>query len=206
MDIDKFLDLFRKSLNLVEESYYQTNSGSLYTNTIMYYERVFCYELYHQVRSLMYELRAKDPSTLSSIQFQGELRKEMINSSIAAQTGLSPLSKKYVPDFLLHSPGSTDYHGLIIEVKSNRNICFEPIQKDLVKIQEFITQYKYQMGIFLIINNSKDRMRKLIAKPKSQEWIRANLPDRCRILFMSKENNWEKPFECYLDNVPEYRS
>ena len=33
--------------------------------------------------------------------------------------------------------------GLIIEVKSNPNICFEPIQKDLVKIQEFITQYKY---------------------------------------------------------------
>jgi hypothetical protein len=199
MDIAIFLNLFHEALNRVEGSYYQTNSGSLFLNTNMYYERVFCYELYHQVRLLMDELRAKDPATLSSIQFQGELRKEPINSSIAAQAGLSPLSKKYVPDFLLHSPGSMDYHGLIIEVKSNPNICFAPIQKDLVKIQEFITRYKYQMGIFLIINNSMDRMHKLITKPKSQEWIRANLRGKSRILFISKENRGSEIFECCLN-------
>jgi len=206
MDIAIFLNLFHEALNRVEESYYQTNSGSLFPNTNMYYERVFCYELYHQIRALMDELRAKDPSTLSSMQFQGELRKEPINSSIAAQAGLSPLSKKYVPDFLLHSPGNTDYHGLIIEVKSNPNICFAPIREDLAKIQEFITQYKYQMGIFLIINNSMDRMRKLITKSKSQEWIRANLCGRSRILFISKENRGSEIFECCLNNIPEFNS
>jgi len=94
--------------------------------------------------------------------------------------------------------------GLIIEVKSNPNICFEPIQKDLVKIQEFITQYKYRMGIFLLVNNSKDRLHRLIAKPSSQEWIRNKLPNRSDILFISKENHGENPFECYLDNVPEF--
>ena len=35
--------------------------------------------------------------------------------------------------------------------------------------------------------------------------IKSNdMPNRSDILFISKENYGENPFECYLDNVPEF--
>jgi len=44
-----------------------------------------------------------------------------------------------------------------------------------MKIQEFITRYRYQMGNFLIVNNSADRIRRLLAEPSNQRWIMENL-------------------------------
>jgi len=198
MNIKLFLDLFYKVLDKVEELYYGIDQRN---NSILarYDERVFCYELYHQIRSLMDKYVAKNPGPTSSIRFQGELRKKRIGANAAKLFDVTALDNKYVPDFLLHSPGDFDYQSLIIEVKSARNITFGPIKKDLMKIQEFITRYRYQMGIFLIVNNSADRIRRLLAKPSNQRWIMENLSDRSRILFLSKENRGVNPFECYLD-------
>jgi hypothetical protein len=104
MDTDIFLNLFRQALSQVEAMYYGIDRRH---NPIFarHDERVFCYELYHQMRSLMQEYPAGNPDSFSSLRFQGELRKERISVDTEEQFNVKALSKPYIPDFLLHALG-----------------------------------------------------------------------------------------------------
>jgi len=154
-----------------------------------YGERVFCYELYHQIRILMEAYYAKNPprSGSSIICLQAELKKEQIGNVVEHFPEIQSLEKEYIPDFLLHSPGNFDHQKLILEVKSDPRVSFSDIKDDLSKIQEFITRYRYRRGILLIINSPSERIKLIIAKRENQQWIQENLPDRRRILFMQRK-------------------
>lgn len=228
MDVGIFLKLFRQALERVDGLYYGMTwwSDSMlnhYANTEgnprreflqegaelqeiikeylnRYDERVFCYELYHQVRSLMDEYMEKHPDLILPFHFQAELRKEQISELVKKHFEVEALDHTYIPDFLLHSPGNFEYQGLVIEVKSAPDLQFAPIQADLLKIQEFITRYKYQKGIFLVVNNSEERMHRLLSD--HQRWIAQELPDRSRILFLCKEHPAKKLSEWNLGKAP----
>ena len=169
-----------------------------------YGERVFCYELYHQVRKRMDEYFDQNPPRrrTSKICLQAELRKEQVRDVIEYFNIEQPLVKEYVPDFLLHSPGNFQHQKLIIEVKSVPELSFSAVKEDLSKIQEFIQRYRYRLGVFLAVNAPSKRIIGILARPASQKWIQRNLGNRRRILFISKERQDSDLIEFRLDQIP----
>lgn len=99
----------------------------------IYRERVYCYELYHQVRRLW--------PTDTPFLVQGEISK-------SRHPKLLPGLWK-TPDFLIHTPGDMKGNYTIIEVKHSkaRN---ENIDDDLEKLSLFQSQVGYQRAIYLV--------------------------------------------------------
>ncbi|HVV55171.1 MAG TPA: hypothetical protein VHC47_07600 [Mucilaginibacter sp.] len=114
-------------------------------------ERIFCYELYHQLRLLMGPMRDQFPH----LYLQGELRKHQVPELLEAMN-IGELDGNYMPDFLLHTPGSTDDHPYVIEVKTDRFLTYPQVTGDLKKVVQFMCEYNYQRGIFLTANTSSD--------------------------------------------------
>lgn len=101
----------------------------------VYRERVYCYELYHQMR-----LRwpAEGPFRLN-----GEIDK-------SAHPILSQLGASYAkPDLLVHGPGDMGLNHAIIEVKS---LMARPagIHKDLKTFSLFRADVGYERAIYLV--------------------------------------------------------
>jgi hypothetical protein len=171
---DEFLCVFRVALNRVPDYYYGRDCPDKSLNTWVpqdhserealrkylsrYGERVFCYELYHQIRSLIDSCVNQNNADVSSrICLQAELKKDCVRHIIKYFPKIrKALAREYIPDFLLHSPeaGNVDFQGLIIEVKSDPGLSFSDIKKDLIKLQEFLAKYGYQQGVFLTVNSS----------------------------------------------------
>ncbi len=222
MNRETFIKLFRQALNGVSPEYYGSREWK--DNVLLgldieeelhdeldkflwrYGERVFCYELYHQTRTLMDDYFRKNPSPegAPNICLQAELEKRQVEPVVKLFRGIQPLKKEYIPDFLLHSPYPADfgYQELIIEVKANPGLTFSDIQEDLAKIQEFITKYQYQQGIFLTVNTSPEHIGGLLARPQNRDWINTNLRDRAKILFMCKEQHGKDTCEWNLSDLP----
>jgi hypothetical protein len=101
----------------------------------VYRERVYCYELYHQMRCRW----PKD----GSFRLNGEVDK-------AAHPILSGLGASYAkPDLLIHGPGDMGRNHAIIEVKS-RMATSEGIAKDLRTLSLFRREVRYERAIYLI--------------------------------------------------------
>jgi hypothetical protein len=131
-------------------------------------ERIFCYELYHQLRLLMQE----HPTRFGNTVLQGELRKHQIMPLIH-RMGLQALSGDFTPDFLLHTPGNAEDHAFVIEVKTIRSLNYRQLAADISKIAEFIEYYRYQRGIFLSINTGADNLRQLVTNC----WLLREIPN-----------------------------
>jgi len=161
-----------------------------------YGERVFCYELYHQIRMMMENYEITNPDEDNKVYFQGELRKGNVEEIIELFEGVEEaLTKEYIPDFLLHSPGDFMKQELVIEVKSNPSISIKDITDDLQKIQEFLTRYSYNMGIFLLINAPLTRFASHFSNLIDSKWFENNLPNRDRIIVVFKERPETPLFE-----------
>ena len=220
-----FINLFKEALKRVPADYYGNQNwvealldtwGVLRSDPqrdplkkylSRYGEKVFCYELYHQTRMLMDAyLKQKPPSNNSTIiRLQAELQKKQVKDIIDHFPNIQPLNKEYIPDFLLHSgiAGDFQHQKLIIEVKSDPQITFSEIEYDLSKIQEFITKYHYRRGIFLTVNTTYDRIINILRTPANELWIQERLPNRRRILFMSKERQESPLYAFNLDQLPQ---
>lgn len=217
--IDVFLEFFRKALGNVNNYYYNSHlwieqrlndqlpeGKKKYRNEIEDYlygygERVFCYELYHQVRLLMKKVDESEPEMFRDVLFQGELKKDDIDKIIESYDNVKSLKHRYIPDFILHSPGNFECQDIVIEVKSNPELTFSHIKDDLLKIHEFISSYTYKRGVFLTINNEPDKMHKMLTKSDNVEWIKQCLPKRENILFMCKQQNDKQLFERNLHEL-----
>lgn len=100
----------------------------------VYRERVYCYELYHQMR-----LRWPQHSEYS---LNGEVDK-------AAHPQAALLEGALKPDLLVHTPGNHAGNHAVIEVKSCRANA-PAITIDLVKLVRLVRQFRYQRAIYLI--------------------------------------------------------
>ena len=216
--IDAFLELLRNALCNVEDIYYGRHSWN--ESMLNYYkdhfkisdddfavlkeyldgygERVFCYELYHQTRKLM----ENDPERFKKVRLQSELEKQQIGKVVEDYFKVKKLDKEFMPDFLLHTPLSFENQYLIIEVKSNADISFSGIKPDLEKIQQFISRYNYERGVFLTINTNPNRMIRMLGDEGNQTWIKNNIANPNLINFMCKKKNDVELFECTLDKLP----
>lgn len=104
-------------------------------------ERVYCYELYHQLRCVW---KGVDPYVLN-----GEVDKK-------SHPFLKELkSSSKIPDFLVHTPGAMAGNFGIIEVKPGDATEGE-IKGDLEKLTHFIEAWQYKRAILLLYGENTE--------------------------------------------------
>lgn len=126
----------------------------------VYRERVYCYELYHQMRSLW-------PQD-SRLSLNGEVDKRAhpqwgrIQARIAA------------PDMLVHTPGHMDGNHCVIEVKPG-NARRGGIEKDLLTLSHFRDRAGYERAILLFYGGIPDVLEAAIGRagqlPEIEYWF-----------------------------------
>lgn len=107
----------------------------------VYRERVYCYELYHQMRR-----RWPDACVYS---LNGEVDKR-------SHATMVPLVGAVKPDFLVHTPGNMDGNHAVIEVKSQA-ADGPGIRKDIATLSNFVAHGGYGRAIYLIYGWNADR-------------------------------------------------
>lgn len=136
-------EIIRKATAGVGTDYFRIAIGG---SEPIYRERVYCYELYHQMRCLW-------PKEVRLL-VQGELDKSGNRNF--------PLGLGKIPDFLIHTPASMKNNYAIIEVKPS---SADPgnISNDLKKLSLFQSQVGYQHAIYLIYGDeAADFARRVI--------------------------------------------
>ena len=136
-------------------------------------ERVFAYELYHQ-------MRGRFPTKHGNI--HGEYRKALAHVPHVKD------NRTFVPDLVLHQSGSTDENLLAIEIKASRRPSVKEVIHDLEKL-EFYTSpngLNYKIGVMLILNSS---VRTLLKQDDSAaKWIAASLSRGPRVAIWNIES------------------
>jgi hypothetical protein len=140
-----FLEQLKEAVTKVDAKYINISVIELPNN--IYRERVFCYELYHQLRKLL-----------------GDDYKYMLDGELDKKS--HPIIYPKIPDFVIHYRGEMGYNLAIIEVKPIKSIytSITNLEDDLDKIIDFIEVGEYHYGIMLIYSNGVDLLNKNIIK------------------------------------------
>lgn len=145
----------------------------------IYRERVYCYELYHQMR-LRWEPLARE------FLLNGEVDKHAYPIMDGAG----------IPDFLIHKPGDKDGNDTIIEVKR----CAAPtqgIEKDIRTLERFTHKFGYKRSILLIYGARADqplvtRVRRTFDRVQAQGpielWLHPQVRAAARHRFTLRRN------------------
>ena len=137
--MEQLTEILRQATAAIDGDYFLL---PIHGASCAYRERVYCYELYHQMR-----LRWPDGSPY---RLNGEVDKSAHPYFQQMDTG------KPKPDLLVHQPGSGEYNHAVIEVKS---VAGQDIQKDLETLSLF-QNIGYERAIFLIYG-ADDRVAKV---------------------------------------------
>ncbi len=148
--------ILRKATSEIDRKYFEVEIDG---GDPVLRERVYCYELYHQMRTLWPnsckytltgELDKKSHPILKDLEF------ERIGGT------RSNLSMK-IPDLLVHVPGDMAENFAVIEVKHVRSDN-AGIKKDIETLSLFIEKAKYEEGILLIFGpgvNMEEKIQSL---------------------------------------------
>jgi hypothetical protein len=123
-------------------------------------ERVYCYELYHQLRHHL-------PNGFSYT-LHGEIDK--LGHEIVCNAFKDEEIKKPNPDFVVHHPG-THENLAVVEVKSRVGISKDEVEKDLRKLEIFIDKVGYKHGIFLIYGSKKPCLEEKIITLRQKQLL-----------------------------------
>jgi hypothetical protein len=127
--MEQFTQIFRDATAAIAPEYFLL---PIHGGDPVYRKRVYCYELYHQMRRLW-------PAG-SPYRVNGEVDKR---SHPYFQDGRQPK-----PDLLVHQPGTGENYA-VIEVKSSHAIARD-IEKDLGTLTLFRDRLGYQRAIYLV--------------------------------------------------------
>jgi len=169
--LNRFFDLFLEAINQIHPEYYHTAYNNVYfqehqnnkhrhfRNGILHRfgERVFSYELYYKLRVLIENERQLNPAFLQNCFLQGELNKYQLGE-ILDHYNIQALPKNFIPDILMHTPGSMDLNAFIIEIKVAKNLSAAVLRNDILKLSYFINKYRYQRGIFLSLHSNPENI------------------------------------------------
>ena len=104
-------------------------------------ERVYCYELYHQLRCIM--------ENTFPYELDGEVDK----------AGHPMIRKAKKPDFIVHEPGNMKYNLVVIEVKDiTVTERLEDLRKDLNTLKYFLKKAAYYYAIMLVYGDGYNPM------------------------------------------------
>jgi len=143
MTHDEFSRLLRTATSEVKEDYF---SLKIYEQEPVYRERVYCYELYHQ-------MRLRWPSN-SPFFLNGEVDK--MNHQKLEDAGLAGLK----PDFLVHTPGDWNNNRIVMEVKS-ATVQAKGLSGDIHSLNEFMTKGNYRRALLLLFGTPALSPRRL---------------------------------------------
>lgn len=127
---DEYVSLLVEALTNVDKKYFEIEESG--TKSTKKRERVFCYELYHQMRKLQERNKHLD------LTINGEINK----------AGNLVIRENFDPDFVIHQQGSMGNNHAVIEVKTSNDK--RGILKDFETIKCMVHCYLYKIGIFLI--------------------------------------------------------
>jgi len=144
MNIDQIL---RKATAHIGREYFELPVAG--QENPIYRERVYCYELYHQLRL---GWPKGTPYSLS-----GEVDKS--GHPLIRNNGLDHAK----PDFLVHVPGDMDQNLLVVEVKPV-NAKADDIKTDLKKLTAFCCHANYTRAIYLIYGHDDGASQSAINK------------------------------------------
>jgi len=153
-DLKKFLQMLKTATELIEEKYFRLPVAG---DDSVYRERVYCYELYNQLRCIW--------GNFNNFRLCGEVDKS--NHKWFKE---KPYSRAK-PDLLVHKPGSMDNKAnlAVIEVKKyDKRVSFK---HDLKKLTWFCKDAKYFPGIFLVYGEAEGDVikRKLLRSLQSSD-------------------------------------
>ncbi|WP_148266530.1 hypothetical protein [Methanocella arvoryzae] len=143
-DWDFFKSKLFTSISEINDSYYHVKRAE---SVDCYKERVYCYELYHQLR-----IQLGDDYEYC---LMGELDK-CSHQSFCNAYGVEPKHGPK-PDFIIHTPGIQNEisNFVIIEIKTTNN-RISKIKDDIIKLLGFINNTSYRYGISLIYGDNLD--------------------------------------------------
>lgn len=144
--MENFPDILREATANIEAEYFQLPVAEV--DGPVYRERVYCYELYHQLRERWPDGRPYSLSGEVDKQGHPQFRGNNLDGT--------------KPDLLVHKPGDMNENAVIIEVKPI-NGRTEGIEKDLKTLTAFRSTANYQAGYLLIYgtNGSLQRVREI---------------------------------------------
>lgn len=129
--IERFLELLLEATSLIPAVYFQLPVAGIREAILR--ERVYCYELYHQLRTLMAQEEIFAKCVLS-----GEIDKQG-----------HPVIRRCSPDFVLHAPGWMR-NFVVVEVKPITGSDVG-IRKDRRTIEYFLSEeVGYSKGVHLV--------------------------------------------------------
>lgn len=136
--LEHVTDCFLNATQEVDEIYFQLKVSGI--EHAKFLERVYCYELYHQMRIRW----PKVPHSLT-----GEIDK---SGHPRVREGILNRSK---PDFTIHIPGSMENNLLVIEVKA-RDPVDADVLRDLEKLTAFREYAEYHAAYYLTYGFNAD--------------------------------------------------
>lgn len=147
-DVTLAIDLIIRATKNISHDYF---IPSLRNVEPLYRERVYCYELYHQMRNEM------DRTNFSAhYVINGELDK--------ASTGIDMTLK---PDFIFHVPGEYEHNLIAMEVKRAPQLKMVSLRKDISKLNKLMDDLSYKKGIMLIFGGMNVLTRSFIEGNRS---------------------------------------
>jgi hypothetical protein len=144
-DFELFLEALRRATRSLDSHYFQMPVAEL--QEPIYRERVYCYELYHQLRCV---LPGDFPYVLA-----GETDKSghpIIHKAIGP----------YKPDLIVHQPGNMAANLAVVEVKP-MNTATAQFKEDLDHLTLFLSEADYFGAIALVYGQANDERQRLFA-------------------------------------------
>lgn len=126
-------DILKVATQQIDAMYFQLGIDG---GDSVYRERVYCYELYHQMRKIW-------PNNCQYF-LNGEVDKR-------AHPVLRNFGTEAIPDLLIHTPGAMAGNHAIIEVKNST--VGRGVRKDLKTLDLFVRGVGYKRAIYLIYGN-----------------------------------------------------
>lgn len=143
--LNRFLALLAEATARVPRHYFQLPVAG--REEPIFRERVYTYELYHQLRSLL-----ETDDEFEEYALSGEINKAG-----------HPIIRPCAPDFVCHIPGYMDSNLAIVEVKP-MNADDDGIHKDRQTLEYFISnQVRYQLGVELIYGGEEAELARFAA-------------------------------------------
>ena len=146
--MDGFDNIFREATANISREYFLL---PVVWSPDIYRERVYCYELYHQ-------LRRRWPDDCR-YRLNGEIDKR--GHPYFREDDWAPK-----PDLLVHVPGSHDNYA-VIEVKTANNLRNQEVLKDIDTLARFTQDVGYVRGIHLVFGASATETLDLLLHGKA---------------------------------------
>lgn len=173
MKCKEYLDLIKEGLDNVDDSYFRLQTT--YDENGIVRERVFCYELYHQIRCLQQSNVCTTQLTLN-----GEIDKR-------GHVDFDRSDRKN-PDFNFHVPGTMGHNTFVIEVKGTiHESNVEGCKKDFNTLVRFIDKYQYKYGIFIAYNSSLKNLEYVLEEMLEREFNDKDIDIQRNIIILCKE-------------------